>query len=218
MSDFVLVFIDDILVFSKSAEEHVEHVKTIMSVLRKQSILIKMSKCAWGKTELPYLGHIVSKHGIKVDPKKIQSVADWPEPSNLNEVQQFLGLANFFCRYIQGYSNLTAPLTAMLRKNIPSSFSAACHDAFAGLKTALTTAPCLALPDLAEGSPEFELVCDASGFGLGGVLLQSGRPIAFSSRKCCLQRRIITLLNRSCLLSLKHCALSDVTLLVFISP
>ena len=100
MSDFVLVFIDDILIFSKSAEEHVEHVKTVMSVLRRQSILIKMSKCAWGKTELPYLGHIVSKDGIKVNPKKIQSVADWPEPSSLNEVQQFHGLTNFFRKYI----------------------------------------------------------------------------------------------------------------------
>ena len=112
-----------------------------------------MSKCAWGQTELPYLGHIVSKDGIKVDTKKIQAVADWPEPTSLNETQRFLGHTNFFRKYIQGYSNLTGPLTALLKKNTPFLFSPGCQDAFAGLKTALTTAPCLALPDMAEGSP-----------------------------------------------------------------
>ncbi len=100
ISDFVLVFIDDILIFSKTAEEHIEHVRIVMDILRQHSILIKMSKCSWGQTELPYLGHIVSKDGIKVDPKKTEAVASWPEPSNLNEIQQFLGLTNFFRKYI----------------------------------------------------------------------------------------------------------------------
>ncbi len=166
ISDFVLVFIDDILIFSKTAEEHVEHVKIVMDVLRQNSILIKMSKCSWGQTELPYLGHIVSKDGIKVDPKKIEAVACWPEPTNLNEIQQFLGLTNFFRKYIQGYTNLTMPLTVLLKKNTPFDWTTACQNAFAGLKTALTSAPCLALPDTSEGSPIFDLVCDASGFGL----------------------------------------------------
>ncbi len=183
ISDFVLVFIDDILIFSKTAEEHVEHVKIVMDVLRQNSILIKMSKCSWGQTELPYLGHIVSKDGIKVDPKKIEAVSSWPEPTNLNEIQQFLGLTNFFRKYIQGYTNLTMPLTVLLKKNTPYDWNTACEIAFAGLKTALTSAPCLALPDTSEGSPTFDLVCDASGFGLGAVLIQQGRPIAFWSRK-----------------------------------
>ncbi len=119
ISDFVLVFIDDILIFTKTAEEHVEHVKIFMDVLRQNSILIKVSKCSWGQTELPYLGHIVSKDGIKVDPKKIEAVASWPEPTNLNEIQQFLGLTNFFRKYIQDYTNLTMPLTVLLKKNTP---------------------------------------------------------------------------------------------------
>ncbi len=116
LSDYVLMFIDDILIFSKSAEEHLEHVRKVMQVLREHKILIKASKCTWGQEELPYLGHIVSKDGIKVDPKKIQAVADWPEPQNLTELQQFLGLTNFFRKYIQGYSNLAMPLTALLKK------------------------------------------------------------------------------------------------------
>ena len=125
----------------------------------------------------------MSKDGIKVDPKKIQAVADWPQPTNLTEVQQFFGLTNFFRKYIQGYTNLSMPLTLLLRKNAPFAWVAACQEAFDGLKTALTTAPCLALPDMSEGSPIFDLVCDASGFGLGAVLIQEGRPIAFWSRK-----------------------------------
>ena len=109
LADYVLVFTDDILTFSKTAEEHAEHVKSVLTVLRQQSILIKESKCTWGQTELPYLGHIVSKDGIKVDPNKVQAVADWPQPTNLNEIQQFLGLVNFFRKYIQGYTNLCMP-------------------------------------------------------------------------------------------------------------
>ena len=97
MSDFVLVFTDDILICCKSAEELIKHVKTVMSVLRQQSILIKMSKYAWGQTELPNLGHIVSKDGVKVDPKKIQAVADWPEPTN-RKYSNFLALQiSFAC-------------------------------------------------------------------------------------------------------------------------
>ncbi len=124
----------------------------------------------------------MSKDGIKVDPEKIEGVACWPEPTNLNEIQQFLGLTSFFRKYIQGNTNLTLPLTVLLKKNTPFDWNTACQNAFAGLKTALTSAPCLALPDTSEGSPIFDLVCDAAGFGLGAVLIQQGRPIAFWSR------------------------------------
>ena len=200
----MLVFIDGILIFSKSAEEHVEHVKTVMEVLQQHSILIKLSKRTWGQTELPYLGHIVSKDGIKVDPKKIQAVADWPQPTDLTEIQQFLGLTNFFCKYIQRYMDLSVPLTLLLRKNTPFAWVAACQEAFDGLKTALTTAPCLALPDTSKGSPIFDLVCGASGFGLGAVLIQKGRLIAFWSRKMVPAEQTTTSLSKNCLLSWKH--------------
>ena len=183
-ADFAQVFIDDILAFSKIAEEHVGHVNIVIDALHQDSLLIRMSKCSWGQTELPYLGHIVSKDGIKVDPKMIEAVASWPEPTNLNEIQQFLAVTNFFRKYIQGYTNSTMPLTVLLKKNTPCYWNPACENSFAGLKTALTSAPCLALPDTSEGSPTFDLqVCDASGFGLGAVLIKQGRPIAFWSRK-----------------------------------
>ena len=170
------------MIFSKSAEEHIEHVKTVIFVLRQQSILVTMSECVWGRTELPYLGHNVSEDGIKVDPKRVQAVADWPEPTSLNEIQQFLGLTILFRKYIQGYSTLTGPLTGLLRKNTPFHFLLAVK-MLCRLEDSTHHSPCLALPDTTEGGPEFDLVCDASGIGLGGVLLQSGRHIALWSRK-----------------------------------
>ena len=183
LADFVLVFIDDILIFSKTAADHIRHIRAVLSVLRREQLLIKMSKCVWGQTELPYLGHIVSKDGIKTDPKKVQSVVDWPQPNNVTEIQQFLGMTNYFNKYLQGYANQSVPLTDLLHKDTAFNWSAACAEAFAGLKQALTTAPCLALPETGINAPMFNLVCDASGYGLGAVLMQTGRPVAFWSRK-----------------------------------
>ena len=180
LSNFAVVFIDDILVFSKTADEHKQHIETVLSELRKHKLLLKASKCVWAQTELPYLGHIVGRDGIKPDPAKVQSVVDWPTPTCLREVLQFLGLTNFFIKYIQGYANLTKPLTDLSKKDVEFNWTPLCNDAFNALKHALTTAPVLAIPD---PSKNFELVCDASGFGLGAVLLQEGRPLGFYSRK-----------------------------------
>ena len=179
LSEFAVVFIDDILVFSSTAAEHKLHLQAVLSELREHKVLIKASKCVWGQTELPYLGHIISKDG-KPDPKKVQSVVDWPQPTCLREGLQFLGLTNFFIKYIQGYANLTKPLTDLSKKNAPFDWKVSCTQAFNDLKHALTTAPVLVLPD--PGKP-FELVCDASGFGIGAVLLQNERPVAYYSRK-----------------------------------
>jgi len=180
LSEFVLVFINDILIFSKTAEEHKKHIDIVLQLLREHKILIKPSKCVWGQTELPYLGHIVGQDGIKPDPKKIQAVVDWPRLTTVREVQQFLGLTNFFKRYVQGYSQLTAPLTDLTRKNVPFIWEDRCAEAFAGLKQALTTAPVLVLPD---PKLPYELITDSCGFGIGAVLMQEGRPVAFYSRK-----------------------------------
>ena len=180
LSEFVLVFIDDILIFSKTSEEHKKHIDIVLQLLREQSIQIKPSKCVWGQTELPYQGHIVGQDGIKPDPKKVQVVVDWPRLTTVKEVQQFLGLTNFFKRYVQGYSQLTAPLTDLTRKNVPFVWDESCMGAFNGLKQALTSAPVLTPPD---PKLPFELVTDSCGFGLGAVLMQEGRPVAFYSRK-----------------------------------
>ena len=180
LSRFVTVFIDDIFVFSKTAAEHVAHLTKVLSILREHQLYLKPSKCVWGQTELAYLGHLVSKQGLKPDPRKVETVQEWPQPTTVTEVQQFLGLTNFFRKYIQGYASLSNPLSNLTRKTVPFQWTSDCTRAFQGLKRALTTAPVLALPD-----PDlpYELVCDASGLGIGAVLLQQGRPIFFYSRK-----------------------------------
>ncbi len=168
------VFIDRMLMCSKTAEEHVEHVKLVMDILRQNSVLIKMSKCSWGQTELPYLGHIVSKDGINVDTKRMQLLLTGLSLLISMRCHNLLAsseLTNFFHMYVQGYTNL--PLTVLLKKNTPFDWNTACQNAFAGLKTALTSAPCLALPNTSEGNPMLDQVCDASGFGLGAVLIQA---------------------------------------------
>ena len=106
----VLVYLDDILVFSKTEEEHLQHVKQVLEVLRNHRLYAKLSKCEFGKKELNFLGHVVSAEGIKVDPKKVEIVNNWPIPNSVHQIRQFLGLANYFRRFVQGYANLTRPI------------------------------------------------------------------------------------------------------------
>ena len=134
------MFIDDILVFSKSAAEHKQHLDAVVAVLRENKTLIKASKCVWGQFELACLGHVICREGIKPDPKKVQSVVDWPRPTCLREVLQFLGLTDFCIKYMQGYANLTRPRTDLSQKNVPFVWTNACS-AFRNLKHALTTVP-----------------------------------------------------------------------------
>jgi transposase InsO family protein len=176
----VLIYLDDILVFSKCSEEHAQHLAEVLELLRKHDLYAKISKCDFCKDELHFLGHVVGKDGIKVDPHKLAAVQDWPVPTDVHQLRSFLGFGNYFRKFIQGYATLTAPLTALLKKGNKFDWSKSCQEAFDGLKYALTTAPVLALPDFTR---IFEVVCDASGTGIGAVLLQEGRPVAFESRK-----------------------------------
>ena len=115
--DFVIVYLDDILIFSRTLEEHEEHVKIVLDVLRKEQLISKLSKRSFFQTSLPFLGHIVTAEGISVDPKKTEVVREWPKPASTHNVQQFLGLANYFRDFVQGYSKLAAPLTDLTSKN-----------------------------------------------------------------------------------------------------
>ena len=180
LSDYVLVFVDDILIFSKSAEDHQRHLRTVFELLRKEKLQIKPSKCVWGQTELPYLGFIVGREGIKPDPKKVEAVTTWPTPTSVKDIQQFLGLTNFFRKFILGYANLAAPLTELTKKKVTWKWSSECEESFQDLKAKLTAAPVLAIPDPAA---PFELITDSCGYGIGAVLMQNHRPVAFYSRK-----------------------------------
>lgn len=142
-----------------------------------------MSKFEFQKKELNFLGHVVSAEGIKVDPKKIEVVKDWPTPKNVLQVRQFLGLANYFRRFVQGFATLTRPLTKLMVQGENFVWSDDCYKAYTQLQAALVEAPVLALPDFSAPYKAFDVICDASGFGIGAVVMQNGRVIAFEGRK-----------------------------------
>jgi hypothetical protein len=150
---FAVVYLDDILIFSKSHEEHVGHVRTVLERLQKYQYYCKLSKCEFFKRSVTFLGHIVSAEGVRPDPRKTSVVRDWPKPTNISELRSFLGLANYFRKFVQGYSALVAPLTAMLSSKArwPEDWGEPCVKAFDRIKDALASAPVLALPDVYLG-------------------------------------------------------------------
>ena len=176
---FVLVYLDDILVFSKSPEERAEHLRLVLQRLREHDLYAKRAKCTFNQPELELLGHVVGSEGVKVDPKKPAVVRDWAVTRNVSKLRSFLELTNCFRTFVQGYANLGESLTNLLQKDAPFVWSADCQAAFDGVKLALTTAPVLGMPDCDK---PFELIADACGFEIGAALLQEGRPVAFL---CC---------------------------------
>jgi hypothetical protein len=181
LNQFVVVYLDDILIFSKSEQEHLQHIELVLQKLRHYGLYANGKKCDFLKSELEFLGHIIGKDGIKVDPKKTAVVQAWVKPKTITELRSFLGLANYFRRFVQGYSTMVAPLTALLQKNKTlSEWDDKCDEAFNEVKQALADAPVLAHPDFDR---PFEVICDASIVGIGAVLIQDKHPIAFMSRK-----------------------------------
>jgi hypothetical protein len=175
---FILVFFDDILVYSKDFEAHIGHLKLTLELLRQHQLYAKKSKCRFGVKEVDYLGHIVSNLGVCADPNKIKAVLDWPLPKSIKSLRGFLGLTGYYRKFIKHYGAIAAPLTAMLKKN---AFVWTCEakEAFQALRMAVTQAPVLALPNFSQ---TFIIECDPSGFGIGAVLMQNKRPIAYISK------------------------------------
>ena len=180
LDQFVVVFIDDILVYSKDEDQHAEHLRVVLQTLREHKLYAKFTKCEFWLRKVSFLGHIVSSEGISVDPAKVEAISTWAIPRNASEVQSFLGLAGYYRRFVRDFSKIARPLTQLTRKDIRFVWDDQCDEAFRILKTGLTTEPILALPD---GESEFELYTDASKNGLGCVLMQNGRVIAYASRQ-----------------------------------
>lgn len=178
---FVFVFFDDILVYSRSLEDHISHLDDVFNCLLQQQFYLKQSKCSFAQSSIAYLGHIVSAQGVGPDPEKISAMVDWPKPTTLKQLRGFLGLTGFYRKFVRNYAIIAAPLTDLLRKDA-FTWNDQATAAFELLKKAMTEAPVLALPDF-EG--EFVLETDASGMGMGAVLCQNGHPIAYYSKKFC---------------------------------
>ncbi|KAI3821409.1 hypothetical protein L1987_08976 [Smallanthus sonchifolius] len=176
----VIVFIDDILVYSKNEGDHACHLKEVLEALKKEKLYAKFSKCAFWLREVQFLGHVINPNGIMVDPAKITTVRDWEIPKTPTEIRSFLGLAGYYRRFIQDFSKIASPLTKLTRKEEKYEWGPKQDEAFKELKEKLTQTPVLALP---EGNEDLVVYSDASGQGLGCVLMQRGRVIAYASRQ-----------------------------------
>ena len=180
LDKFIIVFIDDILVYSRSTEEHEVHLRVALQTLREKQLYAKFSKCEFWLDKVAFLGHVVSREGIHVDPSKVEAVKGWLRPTTVTEIRSFLGLAGYYRRFVKDFSKLAAPMTRLTRKDVKFEWSDACEQSFQALKDRLTSAPVLTLP---EGSGGFAVYCDASRVGLGCVLMQHGKVVAYASRQ-----------------------------------
>jgi hypothetical protein len=183
---FVLVFFDDILVFSRSWSEHLQHVKLVFQTLRENKLALKQAKCSFDAEKVAYLGHIISAAGVAMDPSKVEAVEAWPLPRTLWALRGFLGLAGYYRKFIASYGVVAAPLTALLKREAFKWMDEA-EEAFKLLKQALMTAPLLQLPDF---NKRFIIDCDASGTGFSAVLHQGDGAIAYFSRPVALHQNL----------------------------
>src|ERR1700719_913554 len=182
---YVVVYLDDILIYSDNNEQHREHVREVLRRLRKNNLHARPEKCNFHTMTVKYLGVIVSPEGIAMDPSKTQTILGWPAPSRIHDLQSFLGFANFYRRFIDNYSGTVIPLTRLLRKDTPWKWSLRCQEIFDMLKQAFTEAPVLWHYD---PDHPITLECDASDYAIAAILSQTDpatnelRPIAFYAR------------------------------------
>jgi hypothetical protein len=178
LDKFIVVFIDDILVYSRNEEEHEGHLRLVLQKLRDHKLYAKLSKCEFWLKQVAFLGHVVSKGGISVDPSKVQDVLSWKTPTSVSDIQSFLGLAEYYRRFFEGFSTISKPMTELLEKDKQFNWTPTCESSFQELKKRLTTAPVLVMSNMKK---PFSIYCDASGLGLGCVLMQDGRVVAYAS-------------------------------------
>ncbi len=181
LDDFVVVYIDDILIYSGSMDEHVEHLQKVFQRLRENKLYVKFEKCKFGVTKVDFLGHRITQEGLKMDDHKVKAILDWEPPKSVPALRSFLGLASYYRKFIKNFAKIAAPLTNLLKKSSGTyDWDEVCDEAFQTLKGILVKAPVLKLLDFDK---DFEIHSNASDFAIGGILVQDGRPVAFKSKK-----------------------------------
>lgn len=184
LDQYVVVYLDDILIYSKTKEEHIVHIRNVLDRLKQQKLYAKKSKCQFLQQQVSFLGHIVGVNGIQMDPSKVEAIVSWPIPNNIHEMRSFLGLAGYYRKFIDNYSKIATPLNELTKKDVTYKWTTIEQDAFDQLKHAITHAPVLVAPDM---SKPFVVYTDASGYGVGAALMQDHgqgeQPVAYHSHK-----------------------------------
>jgi hypothetical protein len=178
LDDFVIAYLDEILVFSGIWDEHVRHVKKVLDTLQRENLYVKLSKCEFGKNTLVYLGHIVGGGQLKIDPSKIDVIVNWSEPKNVTEMRSFFGVVWYWRRFISNFSFIATPLHALTSVKNTFQWGGKQQKAFDTLKENISTAPVLALSNLQR---PFEIKTDANGYSMGAILMQYRKPIYYHS-------------------------------------
>jgi len=177
---FVVVYFDEIFIYSLSLEDHEEHVRKVLENLRKESLYANHAKCMFALDHINFLGFVVSSKGVHVDKEKVATIQHWPTPTNVSEVRSFHGLASFYRKFVKDFSTIATPLNPIVKKDVVFKWGQDQIEAFESLKEKLTKAPILALPNFAK---TFEIECNGSNIGIGVVLLREGHPVAYFSEK-----------------------------------
>lgn len=193
---FVLVFVDDILIYSPTLEQHKQHILQVFQILHEHKFLLKKSKCSFAQQSLNYLGHIISAQGVATDRSKIQVVSDWPTPTDSKQLRGFLGLFGYYRKFIRNYGVLSQPLTDLLKKGSLFLWTPQHQQCFHAVKQALISAPVLALPDF---SKNFTVETDASATGIGAVLMQDNHPVAYLSKALGPKAQALSTYEKECL-------------------
>jgi hypothetical protein len=180
LDKFFVVFIDDILIFSKTEEEHEKHLRMVLEKLRSNQLHAKFSKCEFWLTKVTFLGHVISAGGVSIDPSKVKDMLNWVPPMNASEIWSFLGLVGYYRRFIKDFSKIAKPMTRLLEKNKDFDCTKECQANFEELKKRLTSAPVLILLDITK---MFDIYRDALRQGLGCVLMQNGKAVSYASRQ-----------------------------------
>jgi len=180
------IYLDDVLVASKTFEDHLAHLREVFSRLRSSNLRLKPRKCELIRDRVPFLGHVVSARGIEPDPAKTERIVNYPMPTDVTEVRRFLGLASYYRRFVPKFASVAAPIHALTKKNVPIQWTDECESSFNQLKSALSTSPVLVYPKFGPGQ-SFILETDASTVGLGAILSQvqedgTVHPIAYASQ------------------------------------
>ena len=179
LDQFVMVFVDNILIYSHSEEEHEDHLRVFLQLLRDHQLYAKFGKCEFWLIEMRFLGHVVSATGVSMDPEKVEVVMSWERPNPVFEIRSFLGLAGYYRRFSKDFSLLAAPMTRLTWKKVKVEWNDLCEKAFQELKRRLTSAPILIV---SERGQRYTVYFDASKAGLGCVMMQAGRVVAYGSR------------------------------------